>query len=67
MGRCDMGSAARYGKPNMTNLPSELGKAIFRQILSTPAPDREKLSMESRKLERAIAEELKKEDMYQAI
>ncbi len=55
----------KYGKPNMTNLPNELGIGIFEQILNTPKPDYMKIQEESMRLERkmvvAMAEELKKE------
>lgn len=26
----------RYGKPSMKNLPTELGRAIFKQMLNSP-------------------------------
>ena len=42
----------RYGRPNMTDLPTELGRAIFKQILNTPRPDDEKLEAEVRELEK---------------
>ena len=45
-----MAFSTRYAKPNMADLPSDLGKAIFRQILSTPKPDDERLSEEARML-----------------
>ena len=38
-----MADAIRYGKPSLTNLPKDLGKAIFKKILATPAPDRAKM------------------------
>ena len=34
-------SEKRYGKPNMNNLPYELGKEIFEEILNSPKVDRE--------------------------
>ncbi len=46
----------RYGKPCMTNLPSNLGKAIFQHILNTPPVDDEKMKAESARL---VAEMLK--------
>ena len=49
-----MAYTTRYAKPNMANLPSELGKAIFRQILSTPKPDDEKLNEEATMLEKEM-------------
>lgn len=41
-----MNAKPRFRKPNMTNLPQELGTAIFKQIMSSPAPDREKMRRE---------------------
>ena len=40
----------RYGKPCMTNLPPELGKSIFRQILTAPVPDERKLRASCRQI-----------------
>lgn len=34
-------SDIRYGKPNMNNLPYELCKSIFEEILNSPKVDRE--------------------------
>lgn len=45
-----MAEISRYNKPSMTNLPRDLGVAIFKQILNSPAPDREKMRAESRRL-----------------
>ena len=45
-----MAEISRYNKPSMTNLPQDLGVAIFKQILNSPAPDREKMRTESRRL-----------------
>ena len=47
-----MAEVSRFRKPNMTNLPQDLGMAIFRQILNSPAPDREKMRSESQRLVR---------------
>ena len=47
-----MAEVSRFGKPNMTNLPPDLGVAIFRQIMTSPAPDREKMRRESQRLVR---------------
>ena len=58
-----MANTIRYGKPRMTNLPSELGVRIFKQILSTPAPDRAKMKAESKKL---LDEMVKARDMEDA-
>lgn len=45
-----MAGKTRYRKPNMTNLPRELGTAIFKQIMNSPVPDREKMQRESQSL-----------------
>ena len=45
-----MAESARYNKPNMTNLPPDPGINIFRQILKTNVPDREKMRNECRRL-----------------
>lgn len=55
-----MATTTRYGKPNMTGLPKDLGIQIFKTILSTPAPDFEKMHQESAALERRMKEERKK-------
>jgi len=47
-----MADVSRFGKPNMTNLPQDLGVAIFRQIMNLPVPDREKMRSESQRLVR---------------
>ena len=57
-----MAYSDRFAKPNMTNLPSELGKAIFRQILSTPRPDYSKMQAEAIALEKEMIKILEKED-----
>ena len=57
-----MAYTAKYGKPNMTNLPSELGIGIFEQILNTPKPDYMKMQEESMKLEREMVRVRKAED-----
>ena len=46
-----MAVSQRFAKPCMTNLPPELGRAILKQILSTPKPDFERMSAEARRLE----------------
>lgn len=57
-----MANVTRYGKPSMTNLPPDLGMAIFKQILNTPAPDRANLHKESARLEKAMLRERNRED-----
>lgn len=49
-----MAYTTRFSKPNMANLPSGLGKAIFQQILNTPKPNDELLEEEARVLEREM-------------
>ena len=41
-----MMESMRFKKPSMTNLPKDLGISIFRQIMNSPAPDREKMRAE---------------------
>ena len=61
-GICDMTEKKRYAKPCMINLPPELGKSIFTEILNTPAPDRKKMKAESAKLLKAMVQERDRED-----
>ncbi len=56
-----MAEVSRFGKPNMTNLPPDLGVAIFRQIMTSPAPDREKMRSESQRLVRENVKVRKRE------
>ena len=56
-----MAEVSRFGKPNMTNLPPDLGVAIFRQIMTSPAPDREKMRRESLRLVRENVKVRKRE------
>ena len=57
-----MAYITKFGKPNMTNLPSELGIGIFRQILNTPKPDYLKMQEEAVKLEREMKKVREKEN-----
>lgn len=54
-------SDIRYGKPNINNLPYELGKSIFEEILNSPKVDRENRKKESLELEKQMIEARKKE------
>ena len=54
-------SDIRYGKPNMNNLPYELGKSIFEEILNSPKVDRKNRKKESLELEKQMIEARKKE------
>ncbi len=56
-----MTTAARFGKPNMTGLPKELGMRIFKAILSTQAPDFDKMHQESMEWEQKAMLELEKQ------
>lgn len=56
-----MAQAIRYGKPNMADLSGELGKSIIKQIMDTPAPDREKMKAESNELRKKIVEQMERE------
>lgn len=55
-----MATSMRFGKPNMIGLPKDLGERIFRTILSTPAPDFEKMELEANELERQMKLEREK-------
>ena len=55
-----MATTSRFGKPNMTNLPKDLGVRIFKTILATPAPDFKKMHEESLELERQMMIEREK-------
>ena len=57
-----MAYSTRYGKPNMTNLPSDLGIAIFKEILETPKLDYLKLQEDTARLEREMIEIRKSEN-----
>ena len=56
-----MAEVSKFGKPNMTNLPPDLGVAIFRQIMTSPAPDREQMRRESQRLVRENVKVRKRE------
>ena len=51
-----------FVKPSMVGLPRDLGRAIFEQILSTPAPDRRKLAEEAKRLEAEMIKVRDRED-----
>ena len=57
-----MARSKRYGKPMMTNLPTDLGREIFRQILSTPTPDYDRLHQEAQRVEKAIVDARRREE-----
>ena len=51
-----------YGKPCMTNLPHDLGAAIFKQILNTPKPVDKKLHEEAQRIGKEIVRLRQEED-----
>ncbi len=57
-----MADTVRYGKPCMTNLPPELGRAIIKQMLNTPKPDRDEIKARVRKLEKQMFEAREREN-----
>ena len=60
-GAAKMERQIRYGKPCMTNLPPDLGVEIFKQIMNSPRPDREKMRAESARLVKVMLEDRKHE------
>ena len=55
-------SGTRYGKPSMTNLPYDLGKRIFEEMLNSPKPDREAMKKKAAEMEaRMYASRLEEE------
>ena len=46
--------STRYGQPCMTNIPGELGRAIFNQILNSPKPDYDAMEKKARALEKEM-------------
>ena len=57
-----MDSLIRVCKPNMANLPAELGHGIITRILKTPKPDYSKMQEEATKIEKEIIEIMEKEN-----
>ena len=57
-----MGEEIRYGKPCMTNLPADLGRKIFDEILSSPLPDLSKIKIENEILVKNMVAERDRED-----
>ena len=45
-----------YLKPNMTNLPAKLGRAVFNEILNSPKPDMEELRKKADEIRNRIRE-----------
>ena len=62
-----MAYSTKYGKPSMTNLPSEIGVGIFRQIMNTPKPDYDKMREEAARLEREMVKVRETEDAKRTI
>lgn len=57
-----MAESKRYGKPCMTNLPAELGRAIFKQMLNSSKPDEDAIEAKVRKLEKEMLETRSREN-----
>ena len=55
-----MNNAARICRPNMANLPIELGRGIITHILKTPKPDFDKMQEDATRFEKEIIEILEK-------
>ena len=55
-----MNTYQKYGKPNLTNMPKEIGIKIFKEILNSPVPDRKKLMEEADELEKKMKDERNK-------
>lgn len=53
-------SNIRYGKPSMTNLPYELGKAIFEEIDNSKPVDKIKRKKEANDFIKRVLEERKR-------
>ena len=58
-----MAYTTRFSKPIMTNLPSDVGKAVFKQILSTPKPNDIALEAEAKRLEKEMLKVRKLEEV----
>ncbi|MBR5178621.1 MAG: hypothetical protein IKW90_07490 [Lachnospiraceae bacterium] len=54
-------TATQYSKPNMTNLPRELGEQIFAEIQNSTKPDRKKMHEISMQLEEEMMLERERE------
>ena len=52
----------KYGRPNMNNLPYELGKAIFEEMDKAPKTDWEKRRKEALELQERMIEARNKEN-----
>ena len=55
-------SNTRYGKPNMNNLPYELGRSIFEEMDKSPKIDRQKRIEEALQLQKKMMEARRKEE-----
>ncbi|MBQ3334010.1 MAG: hypothetical protein IJG85_00185 [Eubacteriaceae bacterium] len=59
-----MAMSGRYHKPNMTNMPAELGKRVFLEILNSPVPDHAKLHEDSVRLEQQMISDMEKDESH---
>ena len=57
-----MSRNTRFGKPCMTNLPPELGRQIFDEILNTPKPDPRIMEEKVRAAKEELRKQLETED-----
>ena len=55
-------SNIRYGKPNMNNLPYELGKSIFEEMDNSPKVDRQERKKEALELQKKMMDARRKEE-----
>ncbi len=53
-----MATTTRFQKPNLTSLPKGLGVKIFKEILSSQKPDRERMHAESMRLEQQMKDQM---------
>jgi hypothetical protein len=58
--------STRYGQPCMTNIPGELGREIYRQIINSPKPDDEAMRAEAIRLEKEMIRIMEQTDAERA-
>ena len=57
-------NGVRYGRPNLMNMPEDLGRAIFKQMLETPPVDDEAMQAESDRFMKEFLK-MRKQEMEQ--
>ncbi len=55
-------SEIRYGKPSMNNLPYELGKSIFEEIMNSKPVDKEQFDKEVMEMKKQMIAARERED-----